>query len=74
MKHYIVLDVFTHGSILNFDLTGYTFELNISGNTVTVCFSTGDGNDSNGGMAEWAANAADSERLNAGNILCHLRQ
>ena len=41
LKHYIVLDVFTHGSIQNFDLTGYTFELNIFGNAVTAYSSTG---------------------------------
>lgn len=41
LKHYMVTDAFTHGSILNFDLTGYTFELNISGNTLTANSRTG---------------------------------
>lgn len=56
----------------NSDLTGYDFELNISGGTVTAYSSTGDGFDSNGNLtisggdvAVWTANTADNEPLDA---------
>lgn len=64
-----MLDAFTHGIVPNFDRIGYTFGLNISGNKVTAYSSTGNGNDSNRDLTRWAANTADNERLNAGNIL-----
>lgn len=69
LKHYMVTDAFTHGSVLNSDLIGYPFELNISGNTVTANSRTGNGNDSNRDLTRWTANTADNERLNAGNNL-----
>ena len=56
----------------NPNLTGYAYEMNIYGGTITAYSSTGDGFDSNGTMtitggdiAVWTANAADNEPLDA---------
>lgn len=56
----------------NADLTGYSYELNIFGGTITAHSDSGDGFDSNGGLTisggyvtVWTANAADNEPLDA---------
>lgn len=56
----------------NADLTGYSYELNILGGTITARSDNGDGFDSNGGLTisggsvtVWTANAADNEPLDA---------
>ena len=56
----------------NPNLTGYTYEMNIYGGTITAYSSTGDGFDSNGTMtiaggdiAVWTASTADNEPLDA---------
>lgn len=56
----------------NADLTGYSYELNILGGTITAHSDSGDGFDSNGGLTisggyvtVWTANAADNEPLDA---------
>lgn len=56
----------------NADLTGFSYQLNISGGTVTARFDSGDGFDSNGDLTisggnvtVWTANAADNEPLDA---------
>ena len=56
----------------NADLTGYSYELNIFGGTITAHSDSGDGFDSNGDLTisggyvtVWTANAADNEPLDA---------
>ena len=56
----------------NADLTGFSYQLNISGGTVTARSDSGDGFDSNGDLTisggnvtVWTANAADNEPLDA---------
>lgn len=56
----------------NADLSGYSYELNIFGGTITAHSDSGDGFDSNGDLAisggyvtVWTANAADNEPLDA---------
>lgn len=56
----------------NADLTGYSYELNIFGGTITAHSDSGDGFDSNGDLtisggsvSVWTANAADNEPLDA---------
>ena len=56
----------------NADLTGYSYELNIFGGTITAQSDSGDGFDSNGDLTisggsvtVWTANAADNEPLDA---------
>lgn len=56
----------------NTDLTGFSYQLNISGGTVTARSDSGDGFDSNGDLTisggnvtVWTANAADNEPLDA---------
>ena len=56
----------------NADLSGYSYELNIFGGTITARSDNGDGFDSNGDLAisggyvtVWTANAADNEPLDA---------
>ena len=56
----------------NPSLSGYNYEINISGGTVVAYTTTGDGFDSNGNMtisggtvAVWTANAADNSPLDA---------
>ena len=56
----------------NADLSGYTYELNIFGGTITARSDNGDGFDSNGDLTisggyvtVWTANAADNEPLDA---------
>ena len=56
----------------NADLTGYSYELNIFGGTITARSDNGDGFDSNGDLTisggyvtVWTANAADNEPLDA---------
>lgn len=56
----------------NADLTGYSYELNIFGGTITAHSDSGDGFDSNGGLTisggyvtVWTANAVDNEPLDA---------
>ena len=56
----------------NSDLSGYSFEMNISGGSITAYTSEGDGFDSNGSMTisggsieVWAANTADNQPLDA---------
>ena len=56
----------------NADLSGYSYELNIFGGTITAHSDSGDGFDSNGDLTisggyvtVWTANAADNEPLDA---------
>ena len=56
----------------NADLTGYSYELNIFGGTITAHSDSGDGFDSNGDLTisggyvtVWTANTADNEPLDA---------
>ena len=56
----------------NADLSGYSYELNIFGGTITARSDNGDGFDSNGDLtisggsvSVWTANAADNEPLDA---------
>ena len=56
----------------NSDLSGYSFEMNISGGSITAYSSEGDGFDSNGSMTisggsieVWTANTADNQPLDA---------
>ena len=56
----------------NADLSGYSYELNIFGGTITAHSDSGDGFDSNGDLtisggsvSVWTANAADNEPLDA---------
>ena len=56
----------------NADLSGYSYELNIFGGTITAQSDSGDGFDSNGDLTisggsvtVWTANAADNEPLDA---------
>ena len=56
----------------NSDLSGYSYELNIFGGTITARSDSGDGFDSNGDLTisggyvtVWTANAADNEPLDA---------
>ena len=56
----------------NADLTGYSYELNLFGGTITAHSDSGDGFDSNGDLTisgdsvtVWTANAADNEPLDA---------
>ena len=56
----------------NADLSGYSYELNIFGGTITARSDSGDGFDSNGDLTisggsvtVWTANAADNEPLDA---------
>ena len=56
----------------NSDLSGYGFEMNISGGSITAYTSEGDGFDSNGSMTisggsieVWTANTADNQPLDA---------
>ena len=56
----------------NSDLSGFDYQLNISGGSVTAYTRTGDGFDSNGGItisggtvAVWSANTADNSPLDA---------
>ena len=56
----------------NPDLSGFDYQLNISGGTITACTRTGDGFDSNGDItisggtvAVWSANTADNSPLDA---------
>ena len=57
---------------VNTDLTGFSYQLNISGGTVTARSDSGDGFDSNGDLTisggnvtVWTANTADNEPLDA---------
>ena len=57
---------------VNADLSGYSYELNIFGGTITARSDNGDGFDSNGDLtisggsvSVWTANAADNEPLDA---------
>ena len=60
----------------NADLSGYSYELNIFGGTITARSDNGDGFDSNGDLTisggyvtVWTANAADNEPLDAGGTV-----